>query len=264
MGKLSISWPSASPTACQGSLFCHRIVNMLSQYSFEQRNLDPPASFNIFFTVLHVGTHTFVPSLTSQNLSTMKKLLLLLPVFALAMMAMQIQTEYKIDPTASKAVWTGYKVTGQHTGTVAIKNSKLISEGGRVTGGSFEIDMNSITCSDLQGEWAGKLVGHLKSDDFFGVEKYPTASFKITKAFPVDTKGNYRFIGNLTIKGTTKEIRFNAQVTEAGDQVTASAKINIDRTDYNVQYGSGSFVDGLGDKTIYDEFDVAFTLVGKK
>ncbi|HNM27932.1 MAG TPA: YceI family protein, partial [Saprospiraceae bacterium] len=107
-------------------------------------------------------------------------------------------------------------------------------------------------------------VGHLKSDDFFGVAGHPTSKFVITRAIPQDSKGNYKIIGNLTIKETTKEVKFLANVAEAAGTVTASGKITVDRSEYNVRYGSGSFFDGLGDKTIYDEFDLQVNLVAKK
>ena len=193
----------------------------------------------------------------------MKKLLFL-PLLAILAMAVTTTVTYKADLTSSVIVWKGYKVTGEHTGTVKLKNGSLQFADGKITGGSFEIDMNSITCTDLEGGTAEKLVGHLKSDDFFGVQKYPTAKFVITKAFATDSKGNYKFVGNLTIKEKTKEIKFNAVTTEANGQVTATGKIVVDRSDFDVRFGSGSFFDNLGDKTIYDDFDLNVTLVAKK
>ncbi|MDX1913771.1 MAG: YceI family protein [Saprospiraceae bacterium] len=193
----------------------------------------------------------------------MKKLLFL-PILALLVMAAKVPSTYTVDTQSSTVVWTGYKVTGKHTGTVKIKNGSLTTDNGVITGGSFDIDINSITCSDLEGEWAGKLVGHLKSDDFLGAASYPTASFVITKAIPQDTKGNYKMIGNLTIKGITKEVKFFANAAESNGMVNASGKITIDRSEFNMRYGSGSFFDGLGDKTIYDEFDLQVSLVAKK
>lgn len=193
----------------------------------------------------------------------MKKLLLL-PLLAVLAMAATSPVNYSVDLTSSNIVWKGYKVTGEHTGTVKIKNGNLQFTDGQLSGGSFDIDMNSINCTDLEGEYAGKLVGHLKSDDFFGVAKYPTAKFVITRAIAQDTKGNYKVIGNLTIKDTTKEIKFFANLTESNGKVTATGKITVDRSEYNVRYGSGSFFDNLGDKTIYDEFDLNVTLVASK
>jgi len=173
-------------------------------------------------------------------------------------------SNYYVDVAASNIVWTGYKVTGKHTGTVKIKKGSLTWVDGKLTNGSFEIDMNSITDTDLEGEYAGKLVGHLKSDDFFGVAKYPTSKFVITRAIPQDTKGNYKIIGNMTIKGTTKEIKFFAAVSETNGIINASGKITLDRSEFDVRFGSGSFFDGLGDKTIYDEFDLQVLLIAKR
>ena len=193
----------------------------------------------------------------------MKKLLLL-PILAILVMAANVADTYNVDVNSSTIAWTGHKVTGKHTGVVKVKSGNLNWDGGKLTGGTFEIDMNSITCTDLEGEYAGKLVGHLKSDDFFGVAKYPTAKFVITKAIPQDTKGNYKIVGNLTIKEKTNEVKFAAAVSESNGTVNASGKITVDRSEYDVRFGSGSFFDGLGDKTIYDEFDLQVTLVAKK
>ncbi|GAB4496720.1 MAG: YceI family protein [Saprospiraceae bacterium] len=193
----------------------------------------------------------------------MKKLLFL-PLLALLAIAAQNTTSYNVDVASSSIAWTGYKVTGKHTGYVKLKSGNLIWTDGRLTGGTFEIDMNSITCTDLEGEYAGKLVSHLKSDDFFGVAKYPTSKFVITKAIPQDTKGNYKIVGNLTIKEKTNEVKFHAAVNESNGTINATGKITVDRSEYDVKFGSGSFFDNLGDKTIYDEFDLQVSLVAKK
>jgi polyisoprenoid-binding protein YceI len=193
----------------------------------------------------------------------MKKFFLL-SLLAIVAMSATVLVNYNVDTTASNIVWTGYKVTGQHTGNVKIKSGTLIMDGNKLTGGSFEVDMNSMTCTDMQGEYGDKLLGHIKSDDFFGVAKYPTAKYVITKAIPTDSKGNYKIVGNMTIKSTTKEVKFNAAVTEANGVATATGKITVDRSDFDVRYGSGSFFDGLGDKTIYDDFDLQVSLSAKK
>ncbi len=192
------------------------------------------------------------------------KNLLLLPLFALLVLSAQAQTNYSVNTGSSVVVWKGYKVTGSHTGTVKVKSGNVQFTNGVLTAGSFEMDMNSVNDTDLEGEWAAKLVGHLKSDDFLGVATYPTASFVITRAIPQDSKGNYKLIGNLTIKGTTKEVKFFASATESNGTVNATGKMTIDRSEYNMRYGSGSFFDGLGDKTIYDEFDLQISLVAGK
>lgn len=172
-------------------------------------------------------------------------------------------TSYEVDTNASIAVWKGYKVTGEHTGTIKFKKGTLTLTDGTLTGGSFEMDMNSITDTDMEGENANKLVGHLKSDDFFGVNNYPTSTFVITRAIPQDSKGNYKVLGDLTIKGTTKPAKLVANCTLSNGHVNVSGGLTIDRSEFNVKYGSGSFFDGLGDKTIYDDFDVRVNLVTK-
>ncbi len=193
----------------------------------------------------------------------MKKTILL-AALAFVVFSFTHVTTYKVDTTASNIIWNAEKVTGKHTGTVKIKNGVLQSDHGKLVGGSFEIDMTSINNIDLEGEWAAKLVGHIKSDDFFGVDKYPTAKFVITRAIPQDTKGNYKIIGNLTIKEKTDEITFKANVAEAAGSLTATGDIVVDRSKFDVKYGSGSFFDNLGDKTIYDEFGLKVSLVARQ
>ncbi|PHN01543.1 YceI family protein [Flavilitoribacter nigricans] len=192
--------------------------------------------------------------------------------FAIALVAMiglafttVEKTSVNVDTTESYIVWKGYKVTGSHHGKVMIKNGELnFDEAGMLTGGGFDIDMASITCDDLEGEWSQKLVGHLKSDDFFGVEKFPTAKFVITEVVSRGKPGEYKVVGDLTIKETTKKIKFNTVITEEAGKRVANADITIDRSEYNVRYGSGSFFDNLGDKTIYDEFELSVNLVAAK
>lgn len=168
-----------------------------------------------------------------------------------------------LDVSESEIVWRGYKVTGKHHGIVSLKSGELELNEGALTGGSFEIDMTSIEVKDMQGEYANKLAGHLKSADFFGVENHPTAKFEITKVVSRGTPGSYKVVGNLTIKETTKEIKFQADLAEEDGKSVATANITVDRSDFDVRYGSGSFFDNLGDKTIYDEFDLEVRLVTK-
>lgn len=192
------------------------------------------------------------------------KFLFLPIVAALLLTAATTSNIFTVDPTVSKVTWRGEKVTGFHTGSIAVKNGTLTYAEGKLTGGSFEIDMSSITCTDLDAETGGKLIGHLKSADFFAADKYPTARFVITKAIPIDTKGNHKITGNLTIKETTKEIKFNALVVEKDGNMAASGKITIDRSEYDVRFGSGAFFENLGDKTIYDEFTLDVSLAARK
>ena len=116
--------------------------------------------------------------------------------------------------------------------------------------------MTTINTTDLEGKMKGNLDGHLKSDDFFGVANFPTASLKITKVTP-NGKNSYNVEGDLTINGKTNKQMFTMSIY--GNKATANLK--VDRTKYDVRYGSTSFFDGLKDKAIYDEFDLNVDLV---
>jgi len=152
--------------------------------------------------------------------------------------------------------WKGYKVTGMHEGTVKFKSGSLDVQNGVLKGGEFSIDMTSISCTDLSGDVKGKLEGHLKSDDFFGVAKNPTATITFKKVVPTNLTGDYRITADVTIKNITKEVKFNANAKDG----VANATLKLDRSDFDVRYGSGSFFDNLGDKTIYDEFDLSISV----
>lgn len=160
-----------------------------------------------------------------------------------------------IKVEASKVIWKGYKVTGSHEGTIAIENGTLTFDDDKLVGGEFVIDMTSIENTDLEGDYKTKLEGHLKSDDFFGVETHPTASLVFTNV-KASGKNAYDITGDLTIKGITKPVNFTMAIYGS----KANATLKIDRSEYNVRYGSSSFFDGLKDKAIYDEFDLVADL----
>ncbi len=165
-----------------------------------------------------------------------------------------------VDIENSVIEWKGSKVTGEHNGTIMLKDASLEMDNGMLSGGTFVIDMTSIKNLDMAGkDGAGKLEGHLKSADFFNVEEFPTATLEITDVVSRGTDGSYKIVGDLTIKGITKPIKFNAQF----EGETATADIVVDRAEYDVRYGSGSFFDGLADKTIYDEFELSVKLALK-
>lgn len=173
-------------------------------------------------------------------------------------------TDYKVDVKESQVKWTGKKVSGQHFGTISFKQGNLSASGNTVSVAGFEMDMNSIVCSDLENEsWNSRLVGHLKSDDFFSVEKYPVSSLAVSKV--ENLGGNqFRFTGNLTIKGTTHPVTFDAKVDVANGQLVAEGAIKVDRTLYDIRYGSGKFFDSLGNNMIDDFFTLDFKLVAKE
>ncbi|MCM4173159.1 YceI family protein [Arenibacter sp. TNZ] len=162
----------------------------------------------------------------------------------------------QVKTSESTVTWKGYKVTGSHHGTIALKEGSLIFEGDKLSGGEFVVDMPTLVSNDLQGEYKGKLEGHLKSDDFFGVEAHPTSKLVFTSV-KASGKNSYEVTGNLTVKGKSNPVAFDISVY--GNKATATMK--IDRSLYDVKYGSGSFFDNLGDKTIYDEFDLVVDLV---
>ena len=171
---------------------------------------------------------------------------------------------FKVNNQKSNVQWHAEKVTGEHEGNVNIKSGNLLMADGKLAGGSFVMDMTSITCTDLTDpEWNGKLVGHLKSDDFFSVEKHNTAKLEIVKVVPQG--GNkYKVTGKMTIKNISNDVSFIAEVNESNGTINGMADITIDRTKYDIKYGSGSFFDDLGDKTIYDEFQIKVKLVADK
>lgn len=180
-----------------------------------------------------------------------------------ALLGTEAKDNYKVNTQESTVEWVGKKVTGQHNGVISLEGGRLEMEDGQLVGGIFTIDMTTIEDTDLSGGSKEKLEGHLKSDDFFGVEKYPTATFVITKAVP-QGPGKYKIVGNITIKGKTEEIQFPATIEEKDGKIVATADLSIDRSKFDVKYGSGSFFDNLGDKTIYDNFDLSISLVANK
>jgi polyisoprenoid-binding protein YceI len=160
-----------------------------------------------------------------------------------------------VNTSTSKVTWKAYKVTGSHTGTVDLESGSLQFEDDKLTGGEFVVDMSSLVSTDLEGEYKGKLEGHLKSDDFFGVATHPSAKLVFTSVVS-NGKNSYEVTGDLSIKGISKPVTFDVSVY--GSKATATMK--VDRAQYDVRYGSGSFFENLGDKTIYDEFDLVVDL----
>ena len=162
----------------------------------------------------------------------------------------------KVDVTKSNISWVGKKVTGSHEGKVSLKSGELAFKGSKLTGGTFTVDMNSITVTDLKaGQGKEKLEGHLKADDFFGTDKYPTALLVFTKV-GAKQNGLYTVTADLTLKGITKPVTFD--ITVKGN--TATSALKIDRTKYGIEYKSGSIFDSLGDAAIMDDFELAVEL----
>ncbi len=161
-----------------------------------------------------------------------------------------------VDVTKSTIKWVGKKVTGQHDGTVNLKSGALFFKDNKLNKGKFIVDMTTIQVTDLKaGEGKEKLEGHLKADDFFGTEKFATATILFTKVTP-KANGVYTVTANLTIKDKTNPVTFDITVKAN----SATANLVVDRTKFDIKYGSGSFFDNLGDKAISDNFDLTVSL----
>ncbi len=170
---------------------------------------------------------------------------------------------YTVDLTKSTISWEAKKLTGGHTGFIDLTAGSLVFNGKKLAGGNFAASMATLRTMDNNKPNAG-LDRHLKSDDFFGVEKFPGASFVIKKV--VGNGANVTVTGDLTMKGVTNSISFPATLTWNADKtISANAdKIEIDRTKFGIQYRSKSIFSDIGDKMIEDNFTIAVKLVVKK
>ena len=171
--------------------------------------------------------------------------------------------DVKVNTKNSKLIWTGSKPTRSHTGTIDIVSGFLTFDHGNFVGGTFSIDMQSLATNDMSEESNKKLDRHLKNEDFFDVEKFSDANLKITKVFKIDDR-NYSVLADLTMKGITNPISFEAEVTGSGNSFVAAAKFTIDRTKWGVEYKSGNIFKNLGDKIIYDDIELDVFLISNK
>jgi len=170
------------------------------------------------------------------------------------------KTTYKIQNKLSSVEWIGQKITGSHEGTIMIKEGAIMVEEGKLVEAAIAIDMNTISVTDIKDEkQRAKLRGHLTSDDFFGVEKYPFSKFVVVDAESLG-EDQYQITGKLEIKGTQDGIQFPAIVKIEGNNMVIVGEVEIDRTKFGIKYGSGSFFDDLGDRAIYDNFKIKFKI----
>ena len=187
---------------------------------------------------------------------------------------------WKINTSDSKIEWVGTKVTGYHTGFVPLKDGDIFVKNGQVVGGNFTMNVKDMSVSGpktVDEASSNKLLGHLKSADFFDVEKYPEAKFELTSLKPYTgnmkdsadprqeeineykvTNPTHVVSGNLTLKDVTKNIEFPAQVTVKGDVADAIAKFNINRKDWGIVYP------GKPDDLIRDQIHLGIHIVAKK
>lgn len=194
----------------------------------------------------------------------MKKIALLALVAIFAVTELTAQKKYIADPSATKIMWYGEKIVGgKHNGTIDLKEGWLASDGKSVSGGEFIVDMNSIRNVDIKDDGSrARLEGHLKSADFFGVDKYPFAKLVLAGGSQI-SGGKATLRGSLTVKEATHPVEFTVEETKAGDVLTYAATITFDRSLYDVRFGSGKFFSNLGDNTIRDEIRLEVTLVVK-
>lgn len=177
----------------------------------------------------------------------MKNFILLGALFA----TIAISQAAEVDLKNSDLEWKGTKVTGEHVGKISFKEASLdVNKKGLIKKGKFVVDMNTVKVTDLEGEWADKLKGHLLSKDFFEAEKFPTANLVVNKD---DGK---KLKGKLTIKGKTQKVEI--PYTKSGDDYKGVLK--FDRTKFDMIYGSGDFFKELGDKMIHNEVTLNFNI----
>ena len=182
-----------------------------------------------------------------------------------AAQAQMQSVKYMANAEVSSIEWTGFKPTGNHNGTINVESGVFTVNNGKIESGSFLIDMNSIVDLDMPAtdENNAKLVGHLKSPDFFDVEKYPSAAFEVTGS--EEKEGKTMLSGNLTLKEKKNNVTFPVTVSTEGDNFTITSDVfTIDRSKWDVKYGSKSFFDNLGDKFINDDIELKITLKGQK
>ncbi|WP_411768174.1 YceI family protein [Winogradskyella sp. A3E31] len=182
-----------------------------------------------------------------------------------AAMAEASAVAYNVVPTESTIMWKGFKPTGTHNGVISVSNGSMNVSEDKIESGVFEIDMSSITVKDIpvEEESHAKLTGHLKSDDFFAIETYPTSKFVVTGMEMKD--GKAMLSGNLTLKDATNNITIPVSMSSEGDMMTlTSDTFTIDRSKWNVKYGSKSFFDNLGDSFINDDIELQISVKAKK
>ncbi len=196
----------------------------------------------------------------------MKKLITLGTLFIglLSFTSLHIDS-YNIDIKKSNVKWIGSKITGSsHEGNISFLDGKIKMDHGKLIAADFIIDMNSITNTDIESASSSKkLIKHLKNEDFFDVENFPKAFFKLIRATQ-NTDGSYQVVGELSIKKFKDVINFKMNATTKGDSFIADGKFTFDRTKFDVIYGSGTFFDNLGDRAINNEVEMSFNITSSK
>lgn len=193
-------------------------------------------------TILYLGGILLVPGLTAEKARV-----------------------YQIDTNGSRLEWVGKKITGEHHGTIRILEGMAEFRGNKLKGGKIIIDLASIVNLDIKSsKWRNKLENHLRSEDFFSTDEFPTATFEITGIKPAKTTDsgsfNYSILGILTIKGIARNIEFPAKIFRGNSGWHMEGLMELDRTRWDIKYKSGKFFKNLGDKMIYDQFSLKFSI----
>lgn len=171
---------------------------------------------------------------------------------------------FNVDQSKSKIVYVGKKVTGQHTGTITLKSGKISLKDGVIVGGEFIGDMNSLTSTDITDpEYNTKYVTHMKSSDFFDTQKYPETKVVIKGSKKIDNGLEVK--ADLTLLGITKAISFLVKdIKVSNNSFSGKSNLTLNRTKWGLKYGSSSFIKGLGDKAINDDFNLTVEILANK
>ena len=183
-----------------------------------------------------------------------------LPLLALAFTTITsiAQENYKVNTEISSVEWIGRKVTGQHSGVIELKNGSYVFENNLISKGEFMINMQSIKINDIEDKGQNeKLRNHIISPDFFAVKNHPTGKLTVIKSEKHEAD-KLKVFADLEIKGISKHIEFDVTLLKDSAKMVAVGEVDINRTEYDIRYGSGSFFDNLGDKVIKDFFKIKF------
>lgn len=171
---------------------------------------------------------------------------------------------FNLDQKSAVVNWKGRKFTGEHVGTLKVKSGNLVFDKEALVQGKIVVDMNSINCTDIKdSEYNTKLIRHLKSEDFFSTQKHPYATIDIKTALPAKG-GGYEVHGNLTIKGITHPVTFNADIKHEKKHIKVASNLTFDRTKWDIRFKSKKFFNSLGDKFIYDDVKLNINFKIKK
>ena len=186
---------------------------------------------------------------------------------SILLMGLNLSSQVQMDLSKSSIKWIGKEITTkEHFGALKFSKAQLELNGDVLTGGEFTVDMTTLDVQDLSGGGKQRLEGHLRSDDFFSVNKHQTSYLKINEILPPELSrieadnNSFEVSGELTIKGITQPIVFTLKPVSDQSYV---ADLTFDRSDYNVRFRSGSFFENLGDKLILDDIKLEVTLVKK-